>query len=144
MRASASLLLLLAVVAALAAGCGDDEQSAQEQAQTQVCDARADIQTQIDTLQGLTLSTASIDAAQQSLGAIGDDLTQIKDAQADLAPQRKQDVQQAVDAFESQVSGIAGDFVSGLTGGAQAQAQLETALGKLASGFRTAFEPVGC
>ena len=137
-------LALLAVVAMLATGCGDDEPSAQEQARSQVCDARADIERQIDTLRGLTLSTASIDAARQSLGAIGDDLARIKDAQGDLAPQRKQDVQQALDAFQSQVSGIASDFASGLTGGAQAQARLEMALGQLASGFRTAFEPVDC
>lgn len=140
MRAIVAVLVLAAIAMALTA-CGE---SAEDKAQSQVCDARADIQQQVDTLRGLTLSTASIDAAQQSLGAIGDDLSSIKDAQSDLSGQRKQDAQDAVNAFQSQVTNIAGDLISGLTGGQQAQAQLETAVSQLASGFQKAFEPVNC
>jgi hypothetical protein len=49
-----------------------------------------------------------------------------------------------VSTFESRVSAVAGDVASGLTGGAQAQAQLKTALQQLANGFQAAFKPVGC
>lgn len=133
-------LVLLAVALALAA-CGESDE---EQAQSRVCDARADIQQQVEKLQGLTLSTASVETVQQSIGAIGDDLATIKDAEADLSGQRKQDAQDAVSAFGSQMSNIARDLAAGLTGGQQAQDQLESALQQLASGFREAFAPVDC
>ncbi len=141
MKATAAVLALGVAAVMGLAGCG---QSAEESAQSDVCDARADIQQQIDTLQGLTLSAASIDTAQQAIGAIGDDLSTIKDAQGDLSGQREQDVKRAVDAFQSQVSTIAGDLVAGVTGGQAAQAQLETALRQLADDFREAFAPVDC
>jgi hypothetical protein len=50
----------------------------------------------------------------------------------------------ALTTFQSQVSGIAGNLVSGLTGGQQAKAQLQSALQQLATGFRKAFAPVSC
>lgn len=140
-RAIAAVLVLVLAVALTLAACGESDE---EQAQSRVCDARADIRQQVEKLQGLTLSTASVEAVQQSIGAIGDDLAAIKDAEADLSGQRKQDAQNAVSAFQSQVSDIAGDLVAGLTGGQQAQAQLESALQQLASGFREAFAPVDC
>lgn len=134
---AATLLVLGGLVAA---GCGE---SAEEKAQSEVCDARADIQTQVQKLGQLTLTTASINAIQQSLGAIGDDLQTIKDAQGDLSGSRKQEVQAAVTTFGSAVSAIAGDAVSGLASG-QAEAKLESALQQLGTSFRTAFAPVDC
>ena len=92
-------------LAALAvAACGGD--SKEDKAKAQVCDARADITKQLDTLKGLTLSTATTSQVQQSLEAIGNDLNKMKDAQGDLDDERKDQVQQANQAFESQVRDI--------------------------------------
>jgi hypothetical protein len=61
------------------AGCGE---SAQDKAKAQVCNARADIAKQINTLTGFTLSSSSVNAAKTALETIGKDLTQIKNAQS--------------------------------------------------------------
>ena len=59
--------------------------SAQEQAASQVCAARADIQTQVDTLTTLSAGSATKADITSALEAITTDLQKIKDAQADLS-----------------------------------------------------------
>ena len=48
--------------------------SKQDDAKAQVCDARADISKQVDTLKGITVSAATLDQIQTSLKAIDTDL----------------------------------------------------------------------
>ena len=60
------VLLAGALMLALAA-CG---QSDEEKAKSNVCDARADIQKQVDELKSLTLKTATLDKIRSSLTAI--------------------------------------------------------------------------
>ena len=55
------------------AACGDAK-SSQEKAQNQVCDARADIQKQVNELTSLTFSTATTDGVKKNLQAIQKDL----------------------------------------------------------------------
>jgi hypothetical protein len=74
-------LLLLVVVLVPALGLAACGQSAADKAKSQVCSARADINKQIDYLKGLTLQTATTTGIKNSLTAIGNDLTKIKDAQ---------------------------------------------------------------
>ena len=78
---------------ALLAGCGGE--SAEDKAQSSVCDARADIQKQVDELDGLTAATVTLDGVKGNLDAISSDLKQIKDAQGDLSGDRKNEVDQA-------------------------------------------------
>ena len=80
------------LIATTAFGCGESEA---EKAQTQVCDARTDLQKQVDDLAALTPATATADGVKANVSAIENDLKQIRDAQGDLNDERKQQVESA-------------------------------------------------
>jgi hypothetical protein len=134
-------LVLPGVVAALAlTGCGE---SKEDKAQSQVCDARASIQSEIDAIRALPPTTASVSKLADSAKAIETDLKQIADAQDDLAPERKQQVQAAGKTFRSQVQQVAGEAVaSGLTG--NAGTAVRSAGDQLAASFKQALAPIDC
>ena len=141
MRALCSLavaLLLLAAVAA--AGCGESDE---EKAQNQVCDARDDIQTQIDDLSSLTLSTATADAVEENLSAIQDDLQEIANAQGDLNEDRRQQVESANKEFKSQLDSIASGLTSNLSLSG-AQQKLTDAVQQLSSSYKETFAAIDC
>jgi hypothetical protein len=130
----------VAVVALGAAACGTSEE---DKAKEQVCDARADISKRVDTLEGLTLSTATTGQVKDSLTAIRDDLRKIGDAQGDLDDERKSQVQAANAAFAAQLQSIAADLGRDLSA-ADAKAQLQSALRQLATTYRQTFAKVDC
>jgi hypothetical protein len=135
-----STILLLVSAAMAVAGCGESQQ---DKAQSQVCDARADIRKQVDELRGLTLATASLDGVKANLKAIRTDLGKIKDAQGDLNAERKKQVQDANQAFGSQVRTIA-QGLGGSLSLAEAVPQLEDAGAKLATAYRQTLGKVDC
>ena len=135
----ASLLLVLIAALALAA-CGE---SKEDKAKSTVCDARADIGKQVDKLKGLTITTASASAAQESLKAINSDLSKITDAQGDLSDDRRQQVETANKAFTSQLQSIAASLGSS-TSLSDAKSQLSSALQQLATAYKTSFARVDC
>jgi hypothetical protein len=139
-----AILLLLLPVAALAASCGSGGKSAEQKAQDQVCSARSDIQTQLNSLKGLTVSPASVPALTTALGAIKTDVQSIAKAEGQLSGQRKQAAKTAAQAFGTQLGTIAGNLVSGIASGGTAQSQLDAAAQQLAAGFKQAFAPVAC
>ena len=133
-------LISVAVAGLIPLACGESDE---DKAKSQVCDARAGIEKQVDTLTGLTITTASVDQIQQSLKAIGDDLKDIADAQGDLSSDRKQQVETATQEFGSQVTTTGQQVVSGL-GGGDAKAQAESALADLAASYKKALAPIDC
>jgi predicted secreted acid phosphatase len=133
-------LIGVAIAGFLPAACGESDK---DKAKSQVCDARADIQKQVDELSGLTITTASVDQVQQNLKAIGDNLKDIADAQGDLDPDRKQQVETATKEFGTQVTTIAQQVVSGLAAG-DAKAQVQSALNDLAASYKQALAPIDC
>lgn len=130
----------VATTVALAA-CGG--QSKEEQATNKICDARADISKQVDTLKGLTLSTATTSQIQDSMKAIGNDLKTITDAQGDLNGDRKQQVEQANQAFAKEVKNVASTVLRE-TSASEARAQLKTAFQDLATTYEQSFAKVDC
>ena len=130
-------MLLVAVVAA---GCGESDE---EKAQNEVCDARDDIQTQIDDLSTLTLSTATADGIEESLSAMQDDVMEIANAQGDLNEDRKQQVQSANKQFTSQLDSIASGLTSDLSLSA-AEQKLKDATQQLASSYKETFATIDC
>jgi hypothetical protein len=114
--------------------------SAQDQAARTVCDARADIQAQVENLAAGAPSRIAITTG---LAAIQSDLQKIESAQADLAPERKQEVQDASAAFETRLKTIAGQIVSGL-GKSDAKTQVADAITSLKSAVTDALEPIQC
>ena len=132
----AALLLIVAT----ALGCGESDA---EKAQTQVCDARADLKKQIDELSGLTAATATSEGVKENLDAIKKDLNEIKDAQPDLNEDRKQQVESATQEFASEIKTIAGELGSTLSASG-AEADLRNAGKQLASSFQQTFAQVDC
>jgi len=104
---------------------------------------RADISKQVDSLKGMTLSTATTSEIRESLTTIGNDLTKIKDAQGELDGQRKSQVQQANQAFESQLKSIRSTLGS-TTSLSDAEAQLSQAFQQLASAYEDTFSKIDC
>ena len=139
-RLRLGLLVASLLVAATAAGCGE---SAADKAQTQVCDASADLNKQVDKLASLTPTTATADAVSGALNAIKKDLKQISDAQGDLNDERKQDVESANQEFSAQLKAVAGDLGSSLSASG-AKAELESAGKELKSSYQQTFASIDC
>jgi phosphoglycerate-specific signal transduction histidine kinase len=135
------LLLALALGAALIAGCGG--QSKADKAQDQVCSARDDIAKQVDTLKGLSITTATTDQVSKSLQAIQDDLSKISNAMGDLADDKRKDVQAANDQFKSSVQDITSNLGKNLSL-SNAATQFKQALQQLASSYKSTFGQLDC
>jgi hypothetical protein len=133
--------LLACLLVALPVACGESEE---EKAQNSVCDARADIQKRVDDLAALTITSASIDDVTSNLKGIRDDLEKIAAEREDLAPEQRQEVEQAAKSFRSELEAAAKDVVSGATSGEEAGASVGAALDQLAKSFRQAYGPVDC
>jgi hypothetical protein len=124
----------------LLASCGE---SSQEKAKAQVCQARSDISKEVKKLSELTLSVNAPSEAKTGLEVIGKDLTKIKDAQPDLEPARKEQVQAATRTFEAQVSTILSELVS-KPSLSKLETQLKSSLTQLASSYEKALAPLNC
>lgn len=136
-RPTVAIALLTALVLA---ACGE---SKEDKAREQVCDARADIDRQVQGLRQLTPSTVTADAVRQSVEAIRGDLGKIRDAQGDLSEERRQEVQDANDAFAAEVSGVASTVLRS-TSVEEARSQLRAAADQLAESYRTTLAQVDC
>jgi hypothetical protein len=137
-----SIILLLVATGLALAACGQS-QSAQDKATAQVCDARADIQKQVDELRGLTVTTATVDGVKSNLNAIKADLGKIKDAQGDLGDDRRQQVQAANQAFADQITTIVGS-VGRSTSITEAATQAKSALDELADSYEQTLGRIDC
>jgi hypothetical protein len=122
------------------AGCGE---SSQEKAKAQVCSSRSDIQKQVKTLSELTLSTSVLSQAKEGLDAIGSDLKKIKEAQPNLEPARRQQIETATHTLEGQVSSIITGFVSNPSL-SNVEKQLKSSLTQYAKSFEQALAPINC
>lgn len=127
----------------LATGLGACGESDEEKAQAEVCDARTDIQKQVDELSGLSLETATLDGVRKNLTAIRDDVRKIGDAQGDLSDERKQQVESASKEFTSQLQSIASEVGRSLSL-SDARTKLESAFDQLASTYEQSFAKVDC
>jgi hypothetical protein len=150
-----SLTPLVAGVCAAVAltGCGSSSDSgspakeatpsAQDRAASQVCSARADIQTQVGTLTSLSAGTATKADVTSALTAIQADVQKMTAAQRDLTPERKQQVQDATSAFATELRAIVRQAVAGLPA-SDAKTQAKNAAESLKSAVKTSLEPIDC
>ena len=139
MRAAPTLSAAL-VAAAVVTGCG---QSKADKAKDQVCNARADLQKQVEQLSAMTPTTATVNGIRDNLQAIRNDLKKISDAQPDLNAERKQQVKDANAQFTSQLSETVSTIGSSLSGG-EAKTQLQDATQALSASYRSSFARVDC
>src|SRR5689334_25416894 len=110
--ATKALLPSLLIALAVLTGCG---QSAADKAKSNVCSARDDIGKQVQTLQGLTLSTATTSKISDSLKAIQKDLNTISDNAGKLADQFKSDVKTANEQFTNDVKATTSNLGTNLS-----------------------------
>ena len=139
MRAPRAVLLVVAATALLA-GCGEDEE---DQAAEQVCDARAGIAQQVESLQALTPETATTEAVRDSLDSIRDDLEQMGDAREELNEDMRNQVEAATQTFATTVRSIASTVLRS-TSVEEARAELDAATARLAEAYRTSIGTVDC
>jgi len=136
----APLVLVLLVAALAVAACG---QSKAEKAQKQVCDARADISTQVDELKALTPTTATVSGVKENVTTIQDDLKKIASAQGTLSSDRRAQVKAATDQFVSSVSSIAKGLTSDLSL-SDARSQLAQAAQQLGAAYSDSLGKIDC
>ena len=117
--------------------------SPQDQAASDVCAARADIQTQVDTLSTVGTGDATRNDLTSALAAIGADLEKMKAAQANLTPERKQQVQDAVTAFGTQLQAVARQAVADRSKD-DAKAQATEAAASLKTAVTESLQPIDC
>jgi hypothetical protein len=131
--------VLAAVV--LIAGCGGE--SAEEKAQSQVCDARANIQKSINALKGLTLSTATTDEIRQQVEAIRKELGTIRSAQGDLNADRREQLQSANAQFTDTIRTTA-QTVLRSSSAQEASAELRQAADQLETTYESTLSRIDC
>jgi hypothetical protein len=132
--------MVLLLMAGIAVGCGESDE---EKAQNDVCDARDDIEKQVNELADLTLSTATVEGVQSNLNAIQDDLETIAGAQGNLNDQRRQEVESANEEFKSELESIASGLTSDLSLSG-AEQKLRNAAQQLASSYKQTFAQIDC
>jgi hypothetical protein len=139
-----TIAVISIVVLALltAAGCGGS-QSASDKAKSQACDARSDIQTQVDTLKGLPLSPDSVDKAKTALQKINSDLDTIATAAPTVKGDLGSQLKAANAAFKTQVQQITDSITSAQSLTAAATA-LASAGSSLSDAYQKAFANVQC
>ncbi|HEY1273518.1 MAG TPA: hypothetical protein VGF25_01335 [Thermoleophilaceae bacterium] len=135
------LVALLASALVVAAGCGGD--SKEDQAKSDVCDARADIKTQVEKLSNTTLDNATLNGVKDSLTAIGDDLKKIRAARGDLSDELQKEVGAANNKFSSQVQDIAKNLGTNLSLNS-AKDQLKAAFQQLKDAYEQTFAKFDC
>jgi hypothetical protein len=138
------VISIVAMVLLAAAGCGGGSSgSASDKAKSHACDARSDIQAQVNTLKGLPLSPDSVDKAKTALQKINSDLDTIATAAATVKGDLASQLKAANAAFKTQVQQIADSITSAQSLTAAATA-LASAGSTLSNAYQHAFANVQC
>jgi hypothetical protein len=112
-------------------------------ASSQVCSARDGIEAEVQTLTSLSAGSATKANVTSSLNAVKADLQKMKDAQPDLAPARKQQVENAVTDFGTQLNQIIRQTIAGLSK-TDAQTQAKDAAASLGAAVEKSLQPISC
>jgi hypothetical protein len=132
-------LAVALIVPLVIAGCGESDQA---KAEKTVCEGKQQISTSVQSLQGLTLTTASIAMVQGDIKAIGEGLTKIKDAQSKLSGPRREKIEKANSELSAGLSGLTHEL-SSLTI-SSAETKLTAAVNKLVTSYKQALAPIEC
>jgi hypothetical protein len=142
------LVVLTVVLSALGlVACGE---SSGEKATAQVCSARSEISTQVQTLESLTLSSSAASEAKTSVEAISRSLDKIKEEAPKLPSARKEEVEVAQKAAEVALTSMTASALSAVTsGGVEAalksvEPQLKTTAAALTAAYKHAFDELKC
>lgn len=135
-------VLVVATVGLLTAGCG---KSTQEEAKDSECSARGRIAKSVKELAALTDPAAAAQQVQGDLVAIGANLKQITDAEANLDSAQRQQVAAAVEAFSSEATAVTGTLLLSQRLSAKgANPELRADLDRLASKYEATLAAIDC
>jgi len=143
---------LVAVSATLAcglllAGCGE---SSEEKATKQVCSATSEIRTQLKKLETLPISSNFPTEAKASVEAIDNSIKKIEEAAAKLPTARKEEINAADRAFQSEIVTITKSVSTASKSTnleaalRSAEPQVRAALSRLSASYKKAFEELKC
>lgn len=118
-------------------------ESPEEKALQAVCTARADIEARVESLASTTVTNFTLNGFKENVNGIASDLKTIKDNQANLEPNRKQQIQQANQQFEQEVTSTLKSLGTSLSID-NAQQKLETAGRQLIDSYKQTLKPVDC
>lgn len=118
-------------------------ESEEEKALQAVCSARADIQTRVESLASTTVTNFSLDSFKENVQGISNDVSTIRTNSAKLNPNRKQELQQANQEFESAVTSTLKSLGTSLSL-QNAGDKLKTAGQQLVSSYKETLQPVDC
>ena len=94
-------------VVLLAAGCSDDDEKS---AQELYCEGGDSLQTTIGALTDLDLIAEGTNGLESALSAVQDDLGQLRDAATDAAADDVEELEDALDDFDSAVDELGGEI----------------------------------
>jgi hypothetical protein len=97
----------------------------------------------VDTLATVGTGDATRNDVTSALTAIGANLQKIKTAQADLTPERKQQVQDAVTAFETQLQAVVRQAAADRSKD-DSKAQAADAAASLKTAVTESLQPIDC
>lgn len=137
------ILGLVAIVAIVLAVFLLGGESKEEKALANVCAARVDIQQRIDSLVTTDLADFTLNQFKEDVAAIQSDIKTIRDNEADLGVDRRQQIETATKQFTATIRATAGSLLTS-TSINDAQETLQTAASELATGYRAALEPIDC
>jgi hypothetical protein len=146
LRRFSAVAVLLFVPLGLAA-CGE---SSEEKADKQVCSAVNEIKTQIKKLETLPISSSFPTEAKTSVEAIDKSVSKIKEAAPNLSSARKEEINSANQAFQTEIAAITTSVVSATKSSnleaalKGAEPRIKAALSKLSSDYQKAFEALKC
>jgi cell division septation protein DedD len=133
-------LAVIVLTALAASGCGEsDEVKAQER----VCDARAGIASEVESLGGLTPSTITADAVRDSVDSIKGDLKEVGDARDDVSDERRDELEDANTAFTASIREIGANALRSQSVD-EAQTQLTAAVDTVAASYRSTLGAYDC
>lgn len=118
-------------------------ESEEEKALQAVCTSRADIQKRVNDLANTTVTNFTLDGFKENVQGISNDVATIRSESKKLNPNRKQQIQQANQQFETAVTTTLKSLGTSLSI-SNAQAKLKTAGQQLISSYKQSLEPVDC
>ena len=142
-----TVVVALSLIAVALLGCGE---SSEEKAKAQVCSARSEISAQISKLEGLSISSTFLTEAKSSVEAINKSLAKIKEAEPNLEPAVKEQVEAGTKAFQSEMLAIgAGLVTAAKVGNLEAEIktvgpQVKAALTQLSTTYKQAYASLKC
>jgi hypothetical protein len=101
--------LMAAAVGAmlLLAACGDDDGETPEEA---LCNELERLETEVDALQSLDLTTVPLSELEDQVGEVGSAMAAVREARADVGQARVADIDEALQALTSTITDIDADF----------------------------------